>query len=99
MANIRNANTVFLDTASTLSDIEKRNIKVSNIVLTSIGGGTARLVLDDKTTGATKIDLRIPTGDESQSYPFEKPMVFPNGIIPATVDFCVATLVVEETRR
>jgi len=99
MANVRNANSVFIDTAATLSDIEKRNIKISNIILTSIGGGVARLVLDDKTTGATKIDLRIPDGDESESYPFDKPMVFPNGIVPATVAFCVATLIVEETRR
>lgn len=100
MANIRNSNTAFIDTAASLPDIENAGIRITSILVTPIGGGTAKLVLDDKTTGARKVDIRVPAGNPSRHIPYSAdPISFPNGIVPVTVDFCVATLSLQEARR
>lgn len=100
MANIRNSNTAYIDTAAALTDIEKRNIKITGILVTPDGGGVAQLVLQDKTTTANKVDIRMQSTDRSELYNYtENPLVFPNGIVAATVTNCVATLSLQETRR
>lgn len=96
MANVRNANTFYVD--GTASDLEVKNIRVAYITVTSTAA-TASLILQDVTTTANKIRVDIASANETVELNFdENPIVFPNGIKPATVTNCVATLVLRESR-
>lgn len=104
MANIRNSNTIYLDTASTgtsagtTGNFDLPNIKVDYIAIRATSAN-AVLILQDVTTGATKLNYSLQAADESDTIEFvHSPMVFPNGIAPTTMTNCVATLVVKETR-
>lgn len=106
MANVRNANTIFIDTASdsgntsvgTTGNFDIPNIKITGIVITSTGAN-ATLVLKDVKTGATKIRVSLATSTESKQFLFEvDPLVFPNGIAPTTLTNAEVTLIVKETR-
>lgn len=96
MANVRNANTYHIDgTASTLAVL---NIKVSHVIVTATAA-SAILQLQDVTTGNIKGNFRVATSGETRVFEFaDNPIVFPNGINPATVTNCVATLIIQESR-
>lgn len=105
MANVRNANTFFIDTVtdglgagSTATDLPIRNIKVLRITVTP-DGGSARIVLKDFTTTDPKIDIAVPSTESSQHYDFGEGIVFPTGIKPDTVTTCKVTCLIQETRR
>lgn len=104
MANIRNSNTFYIDTAAadaavaTTGNLAINNIKVTYITITSTAA-TSELDLRDVTTAANKINLKLTVDDESQCFDFSaSPLVFPNGINPNTVTDCVATCVIKESR-
>lgn len=106
MANIRNANTIYIDTASasgntsvgTTGNFDVPGIKVKGLIVTPTSGD-ATLALKDVTTGATKLQAEAPNSDGSRHFDFsDDPIVFPNGIAPTTVTTCVATLIVTESR-
>lgn len=104
MANVRNANTFYVDSAAADTDPGTTgNLAVKNIRLVALTisatGGNSDLILKDVTTGATKLDVREATNGETDYYDFSNaPIVFPNGIAPTTVSNVVATLIIQETR-
>lgn len=102
MANVRSANTFFIDTAAadavatTTGNLAVNNIRVSHILITATAG-TSELVLRDVTNGNNKIILKRDVDDRSELFDFsEFPLVFPNGINPSTVTDCVATCVIQQ---
>jgi len=96
MANVRNANTIYIDTAS--SAISVPGLKISYVVLTPTSAN-AVLVLQDSATSANKVDLRAATSGVSVVFDFsETPLVFPNGIVASTLTNCTATCVITESR-
>jgi hypothetical protein len=100
MANVRSANTFYIDTQySTGSDeLAIKNIRVLQITITATSAN-AVLLLADSTTGTKKLDLRVATSGASQIFDFsDSPVVFPNGIKPTTLTNAVATVVIEESR-
>lgn len=89
MANVRNANTYYIDTNATT--LTEKNIRVTHVTVTA-SGGAGRLVLSDISTAAPKVDLRVETDGHTEVFDFsDNPIVFPNGINPGTVTNCVAT--------
>jgi hypothetical protein len=97
MANVRSANTYYIDTQGETLDI--KNIKVLYIVINSTAAN-AQLVLQDVTTGNTKLNLRVDSAHKTEYFDFaDNPIVFPNGINPSALSAnCTATLVIQETR-
>lgn len=96
MANVRSANTFFID--ATTPTLAIKNIKVLYITVTATAA-SAILNLRDVSTLDNKINVRVATSGETGRFSFvDSPLVFPNGIDPNTVTNCVATLVVQESR-
>lgn len=97
MANTRNANTIFFDTAGASAAFTVKNLAVTGVMMESIGT-SARLQLRDSTTSAVKVVARLSTKDESLYYDLSRaPIVFPNGIFAHAVGNCVAVVTVRET--
>lgn len=100
MANVRNSNTFYIDTAysSANDELPVKGIKVYYIIYTT-SNATNQLVLADSVTGITKVSIKNATSGTSSIFRFDElPMVFPNGIRPITVTACTATLMVDEVR-
>lgn len=104
MANIRNGNTFFIDTAasseatSDVSNLVVQNIRIKAIILVATSAN-AILTLEDVSTGNTKIEVRVAASGDSKYIDLTRnPIVFPNGISPATVTNARATVIVEESR-
>lgn len=104
MANIRNANTFYVDTVaadtsvSTTGNLVVQNAKVKGVVVTA-SSANAVIVLKDISTGNIKLDLRVPTSGETKFFEFRNSAVlFPNGISPSTVTNGVATIILDESR-
>ena len=96
MANIRNANTYYMDT--TTASLTISNIKVLGVLVTATSAN-AILNLQDVTTSDNKMNLRVATSGDSKYFDFaDSPVVFPTGIKPSVVTNCVATAVIRETR-
>lgn len=96
MANVRNSNTFYIDTAG--QALQVANIKVMHISITPTSAN-AQVVLQDSTTGQTKIDLRSDTSFRTLFFSFrDNPIVFPNGINPSTVTNAVCTCTLVESR-
>lgn len=95
MANVRNANTYYIDTTTA---IEVPGLKVAYVIVTATAA-SAILNLQDVTTTANKANLRVATSGATEVFDFsECPLFFPNGIIPSVVTNCVATCVLTESR-
>lgn len=100
MANVRSANTFYIDTvhSSSSDDLVIKNIKLIYLII-SATSANAQIVLADATTGDKKVDLRAATSGSSYYVRFdENPVVFANGIKVATLTNAVATAVIEESR-
>lgn len=104
MANIRNANTFYIDTAAadtaegTTGNLAIKNIKVSNIIIHA-SGGAASVILKDVTTGDLKLEIGLANDNETLPLDFEDtPMLFPNGISPTTVTNATITCLLKESR-
>ena len=96
MANTRNANTFYIDTASIPLSVP--NIKVMHIIFTpSSNNGT--ITLSDVTTGAVKLVMAGDIAHKTLEFSFrDNPIVFPNGINPTTVTNAVCTCTTIESR-
>lgn len=95
MASIRNGNTYYIDDTTALT---AANVKVTKITVTATSAN-AILNLQDVTTGANKINLRVATSGTTEVFDFsDDPLLFPNGISPNTVTNCNATCVISEAR-
>jgi len=104
MANIRNSNTIYIDTvaanvtAATAGNFAISNIKVKYIVI-SVTSTTPVFELKDVTTGAIKLRLTLQASSNPLLLDFSRnPLVFPNGISPSNVTNVQVTLTVEESR-
>lgn len=96
MANVRSANTYYID--GTATELAVKNLRVTHVTITPTSAN-AVLVLKDVTTGTIKVELRAPTSGKSEVFDyFFNPIVFANGIDPDTVTNCVATCHLQETR-
>jgi hypothetical protein len=102
MANVRSANTYYIDTAavnageSTAGNLTSKNIRVLYVIITSTAAA-ASCILKDVSTDIFKAEFRVDTAHKTEYYDFnDHPMVFPNGIYPQTVNDCIVTLIVQE---
>lgn len=85
MANVRNANTWYVDTAS--DSLAVSNIRITSIILTG-GGSTSTLFLGDAVSDASypaKMSIMAAANTTVQIRLEDTPMVFPNGIYIKTL--------------
>lgn len=101
MANVRNANTYHIDTASsggppaTTNILDVNNVLVVYIMVTSSSTGAVLELANNSSSQQTKIRIEISSANTTERYNFESaPIIFPNGIAIATLTNCEATLVV-----
>ena len=105
MANVRSGNSFYVDTAaSSEASSDASNLSLPNVVVTGVlltaTSASARIVLEDVTTGNIKLDLRVATSGDSKFFDLSRtPINFPNGISPATVTNAVATIIGQESRK
>jgi len=95
MANVRNSNTYFIDTASV--SLDERGVRVLGIVITG-DGAVGELLLADNDSGASypvKLDLRAPNNQSVYLDFIECPIFFPNGIRVITATTVLATLIIK----
>lgn len=101
MANVRNANTFYVDTQSSSSadDLLIQNIRVTRAFVTATSANAVITLQDAASTPVTKITLDVATANSTSSYDFTPDgVVFPNGIKVSTLTNCVATLIIRESR-
>lgn len=92
MANTRQSNTWYVDTATSAltTDI---NQKIAAIIISNTAAN-AVLTLRETSGGSNKITLKNATDGSSQLFDFAlKPIVFGTGIYVQTCTNCVATLI------
>lgn len=104
MANVRNANTFYINTAAadenpgTAGNLAVENIRVTYLILAGTGDNP-NVVLRDVKTGAIKFNISGGLGTGVAQFDFSrKPVVFPNGINPHTITDVNVTVVIEESR-
>lgn len=96
MANVRSANTFFID--ATTPTLPVKNIKVTHVTITTTAAAGV-LVLSDLVTASKKLQIHVSADKTTQIFRFtDNPIVFPNGIDPTTVTNCVVTLNIMESR-
>jgi hypothetical protein len=96
MANKRNGNTYYIDTAfSTSEELVATGLKATHVVVTSTAD-FARVVLGDSSVG-TKVDLRVADLGKSEVFDFsENPITFSTSIRASTLTNAVVTVVLEQ---
>jgi hypothetical protein len=90
MANKRNGNTIYVDTAGTLTS--DKNMHVVNVIVTATAA-SAVVVLSDPDGTSLKADLRVADSGVTQQFAFLPPMFFPNGIRVTTLTNAIATVI------
>lgn len=104
MANVRSANTFFIDTSSSSSTpgsfITERNLKLVGILLTVGTAGSDILNVYDldsvtrNSSGQLKLELKSDTGNDTRQFRLaDAPIVFPNGVWVAVTGAAKATLI------
>jgi len=103
MANVRNANTFFIDTqagssaATDSNNLVEKNIRVTHVIGAATGAN-GQVVLKDVTTDDTKIDFRLAnSGSQGVADFSDNPIVFPNGIAPTTINNITLTCIVRSS--
>jgi hypothetical protein len=92
MANVRNGNTVYVDSTGDLTTTATR---VYYIIMSATGGG-AILVLQDAGANVNKMRLSHPNDKETHVFDFTaRPLYFPGGVAVSTLTNCNATIVAE----
>ncbi len=95
MANIRNGNTYYIDTASVTLDVPM--VRVKSITLTATNATNALILGDGDNSYPTKLSL-VGTNGVSLVFDYSlSPIYFANGIRVKTVTACTATVVLEES--
>lgn len=98
MANVRSANTFYVDTqyAVAADELAIKNLRVLYVTVTPTAAN-GRIVLTD--SGTNKVDLRAETSGKSVVFDYSRnPMVFATSIRPGTLTNAVATVHFEESR-
>lgn len=90
MANVRNGNTIYVDSAATLTT--DKNLHVVNVLVTATAA-SAVVVLADPDGTSLKADLRVATNGTTESFMFVTPVFFPNGIKVTTLTNAIATII------
>lgn len=100
MANVRNANTFYVDTqyVNPGDELSGNNIMVHHIVACG-DGGTGSFTLLDYVSGQKKFHAHIPANSTVQFSFEEVPILFPTGIKPSVITNCILTLVVKEQSK
>lgn len=102
MANVRNANSFYIDTqyAVAADQLAVKGLSVTNILVTATAAN-GRVVLQDITSTPTnKVDLRVATSGDTQNFEFSsQQLLFPNGIRPSTLTNAVVTVIFQENNR
>lgn len=99
MANVRSANTWYVDTTySTIAEsLVVKGIRVLGVVVTATAANGTIVLKDEVTAAPIKLDLRVPTSGETRHFDFSNtPIRFPNGIRPVLTD-AVVTVILEES--
>ncbi len=101
MANIRSANTWYIDseTSSSSDDLVVSGIAVFSVLLTSTGGAATITLQDPATVPANKIVLNAKDGESFFLDVHNMAMTFPNGIRVYELDNGVATVIFKENNR
>lgn len=95
MANVRNGNTYYIDSASV--SLNEPSIRVRSVLLTATNATNTLVLGDDNSTASypTKLAL-VGTSGVSLLFDYSSnPIYFPNGIRVTTVTACTATLILE----
>jgi len=98
MANLRNANTFYIDTAfgSGGTTLAGKNIQVLGVMLYPTAAGSV-CRLDEVTTGAAKIFISSPNQYDARYFDFSNsPIVFPGGILPAVATNCAVVCIIRD---
>lgn len=103
MANVRNANTFYIDTAAADTNPDTTGNLSGNYLVTGIfitaSSASATIILKDVTTGDLKINLQEASSGETHYYDLsDNPMHFPNGISPSTVTNIITTMLVKKVQ-
>lgn len=94
MANIRNSNTAYVDSGSSLI-VPDANVKLAYVIFTSSSAGDSIVLRDGGSSGALKLKIKNGVATDSRTHRFDAvPMVFPNGIYVDTISSgATATLI------
>lgn len=97
MANVRSANSYYIDTQyATNEELAVKNLIVVGVFVraTSAGG---RVVLTD--SGTNKLDLQVDTANRTEFFPMaDTPVLFTTSIRPTTLSNAIVTVIFRETR-
>lgn len=97
MANTRNGNTYYVDTAGTLPNLNK-TLRLKGIIITP-SASPGSIVLKDADTLAPKGTWSAAASGLTTLFDLITcPIVFPNGIVVSAVTSCTALLILEEAR-
>lgn len=92
MANVRNGNTIFIDSTGDLTITATR---VYYVTITATAAN-ASITLQDSGANVNKITVSTPTDDDTRILDFStRPMFFPGGVSVSAIANCVATLITE----
>lgn len=92
MANVRNGNTIFVDSTG---DLTTTGTRVYYITVTATAAN-ASITLQDSGANVNKITVSTPTDDDTRILDFSmRPMYFPGGVAVSAIVNCVATLITE----
>lgn len=91
MANVRNGNSVYIDSTGT---VDASGVRVVGIVLTSTAANAVLVLTDNAGSPVNKCDLRVATSGESQFFDFSiSPLWFPSGLKVGTLTNAKAMIV------
>jgi hypothetical protein len=94
MANVKNGNTLFVDSTGAVSSTKT----LVHYVIVTATSANAVVVFSDATTLQKKADIRVVAAGETQRFDFSaNPIHFPNGVHATTVTSAAVTLVVSYT--
>lgn len=86
MANVRNGNTIYLDSTGAATTANEINVKVAYIIFTPDAANDVLELKDDDTSGDLKFYIRGATAKDSMMFDFSySPLLFPNGIYVSTI--------------
>lgn len=94
MANVRNSNSIYVDTASDLVSSDQ-NVKLTHVVFSSSAAGDTIKLRDGAVDGPVKLVIKNGLANDTKTHRFDiVPIVFPTGIyVDVLSSGAVATLI------
>ena len=91
MANVRNANTHYVDATGTLTT---DNVKVAGFVLTATAANAVAAITDAHASPKNKLNLRLAASGDSKHFDFSHaPIQFPAGVAVPTLTNAILTVI------